>query len=96
MALPRLEDALTYLRELAERHSGASAMHRLGTVHRLQRCHEKAARCFQQVLDALDVFSDPLRGVALLSSGLPSGTPSGRAKGVRLAALQGTPTLYLG
>ncbi len=99
-ALPRLEDALTYLRELAERHSGASAMHRLGTVHRLQRCHEKAARCFQQVLDALDVFSDPLRGVALLASGVPSGLPSGvssgRAKGVRLAALQGTPTLYLG
>ncbi|MGH3868550.1 MAG: BTAD domain-containing putative transcriptional regulator [Pseudonocardiaceae bacterium] len=90
--LPRLEDVLTYLRELADRHSDASACHRLGTVHRLQRCHEKAARCFQQVLDALDVFSDPLRGVALVSSGVSSGP----ARGVRLAALQGTPTLYLG
>lgn len=95
-ALLRLEDALTYLRELADRHSGASAMHRLGTVHRLQRCHEKAARCFQQVLDALDVFSDPRRGVALLPSGVSSEVSSGRARGVRLAALQGTPTPYLG
>jgi tetratricopeptide (TPR) repeat protein len=81
--LPRLEGALSYLRELADRRSDASAMRRLGTVHRLQRCYEKAARCFQQVLDALDVFSDPLRGVALLSSGPP--------RGIRLAALHGTP-----
>ncbi|HWR47757.1 MAG TPA: BTAD domain-containing putative transcriptional regulator [Pseudonocardiaceae bacterium] len=82
-ALPRLEDSLTYLSKLADRHSDASAMRRLGTVHRPQRCYEKATRCFQQVLDVLDAFSDPLRGVALMSSG--------PARGIRLAALQGTP-----
>ena len=81
--LPRLEGALTYLRELADRHSDASAMRRVGTAHRLQRCYEKAARCFQQVLDALDVFSHPLRGVALVSSG--------PTRGIRLAALHSTP-----
>jgi DNA-binding SARP family transcriptional activator len=81
-ALPRLEDALTYLRELADRHSDVSAMRRLGTVHRLQRCYEKAARCFQQVLDAIDGFSDPPWDVVLV--------PSGPARGIRLAALQGT------
>ncbi|MGH3785880.1 MAG: BTAD domain-containing putative transcriptional regulator [Pseudonocardiaceae bacterium] len=81
--LPRLENALTYLRELADRHSDASAMRRLGTMHQLQRCYEKAARCLQQVLDALDVFSDPLRSVALV--------PSGPGRSIRLAALQGTP-----
>jgi hypothetical protein len=67
--LSRLENAVIYLHELADHHSDASAMRRLGTGHRLQRCYEKAARCFQQVRDALDVFSDPLRGVALVSSG---------------------------
>jgi DNA-binding SARP family transcriptional activator len=82
-ALSRLEAALSCLRELADRHSEVSAMRTLGTVHRLQRWHEKAARCFQQVLDALDVFSDPVRNVALVSSGA--------ASGVRLAALHGTP-----
>jgi hypothetical protein len=87
----RLEDTLAYLRELADRHGEASPMHRLGTVHRLQRCHEKAVRCFQQVLDALDVFSDPLRGVALVSSGVPPEVSSGPARGIRLAAVHGTP-----
>ncbi len=82
-ALPRLEHSLTHLRELADRGSEASAMRRLGTVHRLQRCYEKAARCFQQVLDALDVFSDPLWNVARASSG--------PGRGIRLAAFQGTP-----
>jgi tetratricopeptide (TPR) repeat protein len=82
-ALPRLENALDHLRELTDRHSDATAIRRLGTVHRLQRCYEKAARCFQQVLDALDVFSDPPRCVAL--------APSGAARGIRLAALQGIP-----
>jgi hypothetical protein len=80
--LPRLENALAYLHELADRHGDASAMRRLGSVHRPQRCYEKAARCLQQVLDALDVFSAPLRGVALVSAGPGSA--------VRLAALQGT------
>ncbi len=82
-ALPRLENALGYLRELADSRSDASAMRRLGAVHQLQRCYEKAARCFQQVLDALDVFSDPLRSVAVV--------PSGSVRSIRLAALQGTP-----
>jgi tetratricopeptide (TPR) repeat protein len=82
-ALPRLENALAYLRELADRHSDASAMRRLGTMHQLQRCYEKAARCFQQVLDALDVFSDPRRSAALV--------PSGSGRNLRLATLQGTP-----
>jgi len=81
-ALPRLHNALTYLRELADRHSEASALHRLNTVHRLQRCYEKAARCFQQVLDALDQFGEPLRGTQV---------SSGPGRGLRLAALQGTP-----
>ncbi|MDQ4010689.1 MAG: NB-ARC domain-containing protein [Actinomycetota bacterium] len=79
-ALLRLEHALTYLRELADRHSEASALRRIGTVHRLHKCYEKAARCFQQVLDALDQFGEPLRSGVRVSSG-----------GMRLAALQGTP-----
>jgi tetratricopeptide (TPR) repeat protein len=79
-ALPRLEHSLTYLRELADRHSEASALRKLGTVHRLHRCYEKAARCFQQVLDALDQFGEPVRSGVRVSPG-----------GLRLAALQGTP-----
>jgi tetratricopeptide (TPR) repeat protein len=79
-ALPRLEQALTHLRELADRHSEASALRKLGTVHRLQRCYEKAARCFQQVLDALDQFGKPLHSGVRVPPG-----------GLRLAALQGTP-----
>lgn len=82
-ALLQLEHALACLRELADRRSDASAMRQLGTVHRLQRSHEKAARCVQQVLDALDVLSDPFPGVALVASG--------PARNVRLAALQGVP-----
>jgi DNA-binding SARP family transcriptional activator/tetratricopeptide (TPR) repeat protein len=81
--LPRLERALTHLWELADRRSEASALLRLGAVHRLQRCYEKAARCFQQVMDALDQFGDPLRnGIR------PSPGP---VRSIRLAALQGTP-----
>ncbi|HEU0127078.1 MAG TPA: BTAD domain-containing putative transcriptional regulator [Pseudonocardiaceae bacterium] len=79
-ALPRLEHALAYLRELADRHSEASSLRRLRTVHRLQRGYEKAARCFQQVLDALDQFGEPLCSEVRVSPG-----------GLRLAALQGTP-----
>ncbi|MGH3779248.1 MAG: ATP-binding protein [Pseudonocardiaceae bacterium] len=86
-ALPRLEHALACLRKLADRHSDASAMRRVGTVHRLQRSHEKAARCVQQVLEALDVFSDPFPGVALV----PAEAPSKPARNIRLAALQGVP-----
>jgi hypothetical protein len=86
--LPRLEHSLTYLRALVDRHTDACAVRRIRTVHRLQRCHEKAARCFQQVLDALDVLSHPRREVALVPSG-PA--PSGSSRAVRLAALQGTP-----
>ncbi len=82
-ALLRLENALTYLRELADRRSEASALRRLGTVQRLQRCYEKAARCFQQVLDALDGFGDPLWSGARASCG--------PGRGMRLAALQGNP-----
>ncbi|MGH3935710.1 MAG: BTAD domain-containing putative transcriptional regulator [Pseudonocardiaceae bacterium] len=82
-ALPRLESALTHLRELADRRGEATALRRLSTVHRLQRCYEKAARCFQQVLDALDQFGEPLR------SGVRA--PSGSTKIMRLAALQGSP-----
>ncbi|MFY9806616.1 MAG: BTAD domain-containing putative transcriptional regulator [Pseudonocardiaceae bacterium] len=82
-ALPHLEHALGHLRELADRHSDASAMRELGAVHRLQRCHEKAARCVQQVLDALDVFSDSPLSVALM--------PTGSARASRLAALQDIP-----
>jgi DNA-binding SARP family transcriptional activator len=81
--LPRLENALGYLRELADRRSDASATRRLATVHQLQRCYEKAVRCLQQVLDALDAFSDPLRSCALV--------PSGSGRTIRLAALQSTP-----
>jgi hypothetical protein len=62
-------------------------MRRLGTVHRLQRSFEKTARCVQQVLEALDVFSDPLPGVALVASE----EPRELARNDRLAALQGVP-----
>ncbi len=86
-ALPRLDSALTSLRELADRHSDASTMRRLGTVHRLQRSFEKMARCVQQVFEALDVFSDPFPGVALLASE----EPREPARNNRLAALQGVP-----
>ncbi|HEY3693871.1 MAG TPA: BTAD domain-containing putative transcriptional regulator [Pseudonocardiaceae bacterium] len=86
-ALPRLDSALASLRELADRHSNASTMRRLGTVHRLQRSFEKTARCVQQVLEALDVFSDPLPGVALVASE----EPRELARNDRLAALQGVP-----
>jgi hypothetical protein len=84
-ALPRLDHALTSLRELADRRSDASAMRRLGTGHRLQRSYEKTSRCVQQVLEALDVFSDPFPGVALVASEV-SAKP---ARNIRLAALQG-------
>ncbi|MGH3772730.1 MAG: BTAD domain-containing putative transcriptional regulator [Pseudonocardiaceae bacterium] len=80
--LSRLENALTSLHELADRHRDASAMRGLSAMHRPQRCYEKAARCFQQVLEALDVFSDPRHGVALVAPG--------SASGIRLAALHGT------
>jgi DNA-binding SARP family transcriptional activator len=86
-ALPRLDSALTSLRELADRHSDASTMRRLGTVHRLQRSFEKMARCVQQVFEALDVFSDPFPGVALVASE----EPREPARNNRLAALQGVP-----
>jgi tetratricopeptide (TPR) repeat protein/Mrp family chromosome partitioning ATPase len=82
-ALSRLENALTSLRELADRRSAASVRCRLGTAHRLQRCYEKAARCFQQVFDALDQFGKPSRSGARV--------PSGPGTGRRLAALQGHP-----
>jgi DNA-binding SARP family transcriptional activator len=82
-ALPRLEHALTRLQELVDRHHAACAVRRIRTVHRLQRCHEKAAWCFQQVLDALDAFSDPPAEVALV--------PSGSGSAVRLAAVHGSP-----
>lgn len=80
-SLLRLENALTYLRDLADRRSEASALRRLGTAQRLQRCYEKAVGCFQQVLDALDVFGDPLW----------SGASCGPGRSLRLAAVQGTP-----
>jgi DNA-binding SARP family transcriptional activator len=86
--LPRLEHSLTHLRALVDRHTNACAVRRIRTVHRLQRSHEKATHCFQQVLDALDVLSHSRRRVALVPSG-PASSGSGRA--VRLAALQGTP-----
>lgn len=86
-ALPRLDSALTSLRELADRHSDASTMRRLGKVHRLQRSFERTARCVQQVLEALDVFSDPFPGVALV----PSEESCEPARNTRLAALQGVP-----
>lgn len=86
-ALPRLDSALVSLRELADRHSDASTMRRLGTVHRLQRSFEKMARCVQQVFEALDVFSDPFPGVALVASE----EPREPARNNRLAALQGVP-----
>ncbi|MGH3897342.1 MAG: BTAD domain-containing putative transcriptional regulator [Pseudonocardiaceae bacterium] len=84
--LPRLENALTHLGELADRRSEAATVRRLGTVHplhRLQQCYERATRCFQQVLDALDQFGEPLRSGARVSSG--------PAAGMRLVALQGSP-----
>jgi hypothetical protein len=86
-ALPPLENALACLRELADRHSDAAAMRRLGTVHRLQRSREKAARCVQQVLEALDVYSDPVPSVALV----PSEESCEPARNIRLAAVQGVP-----
>lgn len=86
-ALPRLDSALASLRELADRHSDASPMRRLGTAHRLQRSFEKVARCVQQVFEALDVFSDPFPGVALAASK----EPREPARNNRLAALQGVP-----
>lgn len=86
-ALPRLDSALASLRELADRHSDASPMRRLGTAHRLQRSFEKVARCVQQVFEALDVFSDPFPGVALAASK----EPREPARSNRLAALQGVP-----
>jgi DNA-binding SARP family transcriptional activator/tetratricopeptide (TPR) repeat protein len=82
-ALPRLENSLRYLRELADRRSDASVLRRLDTVHRMQRCYGKVVRCFQQLLDALDGFGDPLRNGARATCG--------PGKGLRLAALQGTP-----
>jgi tetratricopeptide (TPR) repeat protein len=82
-ALLHLQHSLTCLRELADRHTDACAIRRIRTVHRLQRCYEKAARCFQQVLDALDAFSVPPAEVALM--------PSGSGRSVRLAAVQGSP-----
>lgn len=87
-ALPRLEHSLICLRALVDRHTAACAVRRIRMVHRLQRCHEKATRCFQQVLDALDVWSDPRREMALVPS---EPVPSGSGRAVRLAALQGTP-----
>ncbi|MGH3693421.1 MAG: BTAD domain-containing putative transcriptional regulator [Pseudonocardiaceae bacterium] len=92
-ALVRLERAWTHLRELTDRHTDASAIRRIDTAHRAQRCYEKTVRCFQQLLDALDAFSDPLRGIALVSSGPVSSGPVavGSGRGIRLAALQGTP-----
>jgi len=86
-ALPRLDSALISLRELAGRHGDASTMRGLGTVHRLQRSFERTARCVQQVLEALDVFSDPFPGVALVASE----EPREPARNNRLAALQGVP-----
>jgi hypothetical protein len=86
-ALPRLDSALACLRELTDRHSDASTMRQLGTVHRLQRSFEKMARCVQQVFEALDVFSDPFPGVALVASE----EPREPARNNRLAALQGVP-----
>jgi DNA-binding SARP family transcriptional activator len=87
-ALSRLEHSLIRLRELVDHHTDGSATRWIGAAHRLQRCYEKVTRCFQQALDALDVFSDPLRNVALVSSGPVS---SGPGRSIRLAALQGTP-----
>lgn len=66
--LSRLEDTLDCLPEL-----------RAGRQPR--RCYEKAARCFQQALEALDDFRVPLAGVALVSR-----EPASDA---RLAALHG-------
>jgi DNA-binding SARP family transcriptional activator len=82
-ALPCLEDTLTHLRELGQRRAQAAATSRLGTAHRLQRCYEKAAYCFQQLLDALDVLAKPLPSPALM----PAGTTQSRG----LVALQELP-----
>ncbi len=97
-ALARLERSWIHLRELTDRHTDTSTIRRIGTAHRPQRCYEKANRCFQLVLDALDVFSDPLRGIALVSAAPVSSSPVsagpvaiGSGWGIRLAALQGTP-----
>ncbi len=87
-ALVNLEHSLADLADLVDRHTDACAVRRNRTVHRLQRCYEKAARCFQQVLEALDVFSDPLREVALVPA---RPAPSAPARTVRLAAVQSTP-----
>jgi DNA-binding SARP family transcriptional activator len=78
-ALTRLDHSLVRLRELTDRHTEAVAARSVDTAHRLQHCYERAARCFQQMLDALDAVIDPLPDAALASSG------------PRLAALQGTP-----
>ncbi len=97
-ALAHLEHSWIYLRELTDRHTDPSAIRPIGTAHRPQRCYEKSTRRFQQLLDALDVFSDPLRGIALVSSNPGSSNPgssgpvaAGSGRGIRLAALQGTP-----
>jgi DNA-binding SARP family transcriptional activator len=86
-ALIDLERSLAHLAELFDRHTDACAVRRNRMAPRLQRCFEKAARCFQQVLEALDVFSDPLREVALVPS---RPVPSAPARTVRLAAVQGS------
>lgn len=87
-ALEDLEHSLAHLTELVDRHTDACAIRRNRPAHRLQRCYEKAARCFQQVLEALDVFSDPLREVALVPS---RPVPSGPARAITLAAVRGSP-----
>jgi DNA-binding SARP family transcriptional activator len=99
-ALLPLENASVHLRDLADRHHAASAMRRLGTMHRLQRYYETAVRCFQQVLDALDAFSDPRPDHNAPRPGeddlAPDARrdvaprPSGPGPGIRLAALHGT------
>lgn len=87
-ALVDLEHSLAHLADLVDRHTDACAVRRNRAAHRLQRCYEKAARCFQQVLEVLDVFSDPLREVALVPS---RPVPSAPTRTVTLAAVQGSP-----